>query len=43
MKLIFKNFVKEAFLWCEMYSKARAATYLTRSGRVKEAIQLMKK
>jgi hypothetical protein len=43
MKLIFKNFVKEAFSWCEMYGKARAATYLTRSGRVKEAIQLMKK
>lgn len=43
MKQRLKNTLKEFFIWCELYGRARAATYLTRSGRVKEAVQLMQK
>lgn len=43
MKLKIKSIFNEFFIWCEVYGRARAAAYLTRSGRTKEAIQLMKK
>ena len=43
MKKKIKDALREFFLWCEVYCRARAAAYLTRSGRVDEAIQLMKK
>lgn len=43
MKEKIKEILHEMFLWCEVYGRARAAAYLTRSGRSDEAIELMKK
>jgi hypothetical protein len=43
MKQKIKSALCEFFSWCEVYGRARAAAYLTRSGRADEAIELMKK